>query len=461
MPQRRGAHRISPVTREKPFVMPVASELASLLGAFEEPALQIRPEDRTVAADNAAFSRRFGAFGVDGMRCWEAQHRACECRACGLACPMESAERTQGEAEAMQTVFTSTKELHVRVRMRPIFAADGRIAYWLERLHTIERSGWGRYAQPLVGVSAAHHRLMEDLAAAAAADGTVLIVGEAGVGKEHYARTLHANSRRAAYGFVPVAADTLAGDDALERLLGGGRAWDAGAGLVQLAGRGTLFIDDLTVLPEHVVRVLGDIVRKGTCVSRSRAGGRGRGKRETADFRLIAGVSDNVGRFVDVLSAESLLCVPPLRERMEDVEPLAAQFARVLGAGRVRDIVPEVFERLRGYDWPGNMHELRHVIAQAVHSAEDGVIAPEAIVLAEDGAEASLFKKDAPWVTLQMLQDRYLARAVREFAGSRAELARVLGLSERTLYRLTAQACERLGCREKGARGPRPRSNER
>ncbi|MGN1209898.1 MAG: sigma 54-interacting transcriptional regulator [Duodenibacillus sp.] len=437
--------------------MPVASELSGLLGAFDEPAVLIRPEDRTVAAVNAAFSRRFGAFGVEGKHCWEAQHRACECRACGLACPMESAERTQKEAETVQTLYTSTKQLEVRVRVRPIFAADGRVAYWLERLHMIERSGWGRYAQPLVGDSAAHRRLMDDLAVAAASDGTTLIAGEKGVGKEHYARTLHANSRRAAHGFVPVAADTLTGENALERLLGGA----SDAGLMRLVGRGTLFIDDVASLSESVLRVLAETLQKGVYPGRGRAGGRGRGRRDAVEFRLVAGVSDNVGRFADILSAQNLLYVPPLRERPEDVEALARQFVRVLGTGRVHDIAPEALARLAGYGWPGNMHELRRVMAQAVHKAEEGVIGSDAIVLPEDGAEAALFKKDAPWVTLEMLQDRYLARAVREFAGSRAELARMLGLSERTFYRLAAQACERLQCRTGSVRGPRPKTRER
>jgi len=203
----------------------------------------------------------------------------------------------------------------------------------------------------------------------------VLITGEIGTGKGVVARELHARSRRASRAFVEVRCVALPPSRLEGELFGYERgvfdAPDAFPGLLESAGGGMLFLDDvdelsldlqgkvLAFLDNGMVRRLGGVEARSvdvriivaTHVDLDAAGRRG-------TFR-----ADLLGRF-----ARSTLTLVPLRERPEDILPLARHFAGQLARhhGEALRLTTDAEEQLRGYPWPGNIRELSDVIARVV-----------------------------------------------------------------------------------------------
>lgn len=135
------------------------------------------------------------------------------------------------------------------------------------------------------------------------------------------------------------------------------------------------------------------------------------------------------------------LHVPPWRDRRDDIPSLVAFFLRNHGFSRRIDksVAPAAMRALVGYDWPGNVRELRNVIERAViMSGETREIRPEHLGLPESMAAATgstrLAFDHEP--TLDELKRAYLAQLMERYAGNRAQIARVLGASERNTYRL-------------------------
>lgn len=414
-----------------------------MLEAIAEPAFLIRPEDMTVAAVNTAFSRAFGAFRFEGKACWEALHRADDCARCGLGCPLAEAVYTQTEVHLVQTIYSSSRVKRFAVSMRPIHSSDGRTVYWLERMAEQKGLGSTKYTRGQVGVSQAHMTTLREMTRAAQNAEPVLIEGEAGLGKELYARTVHENSCWASQPFVTVAGSALTDRNAEKLLFGHDRGSSPIKGLVQRAGAGTLFIREAADVALSVQRMIEEGVRAGVFYPNAR-------DPVPANFRLMASTAFNLKRLVAAgrvyapfacLLSEEVVHVAPLRERVEDIEPLARHFVRAIEPVGRRQVTGDALEKLRTALWPGNVRELQTVLEKAATKSAEGAIRAEDIEMPNVGCgENELFASGAKIVPLETVRDRYLAWAVREFNGSRSELARLLGVSERTLYRLASHA---------------------
>ena len=232
-----------------------------MLDALDAPAMLIRPDDMTVAAVNDAFAQAYGRFRFEGKRCWEALHRAGPCPKSGLPCPLAQADKV-GVSCVEQTLFSSARVTELAVTMRPVRSADGKTLYWLETLRS-KTDDAEPFRRGTVGVSRAHAEVMHALERLASEDVPYLIVGEAGVGKELYARTVHENSARASRPFVVVAGSCLTGTAAQTLLCGTENA----AGLLERADGGSLFVDDIERASPVALEVL-EAVRIGGCTSR-------------------------------------------------------------------------------------------------------------------------------------------------------------------------------------------------
>ena len=272
---------------------------------------------------------------------------------------------------------------------------------------------------------------MHSLERLATQDVPYLIVGEAGVGKELYARTVHENSARASRPFVVVEGLRLTGPAAQTILCGTENA----AGLLTRADGGTLFVDGIERASPVAVEIL-DAVRVSGCTARRD------GSRLEVSVRLAASTcrypeSTTNHDFLAALSSHEVV-VPPLRERKEDIAPLAKFFVGGIVPVHSRTITNEAIEVLQRYDWPGNMRELKDVLVAAAQGTERTVTSAN---LTLPSARASVFlREDEDIVPLADIKSRYLVWAVETFQGSRSELAAKLGVSERTLYRLHAQS---------------------
>jgi DNA-binding NtrC family response regulator len=300
----------------------------------------------------------------------------------------------------------------------------------------------------LVGVSAAMQEVRAAVARAAAAPFAVLIQGESGVGKELVARAIHQLSARRERPFCDVNCAALP-DDLLEsELFGHARGAFTGAvveraGLFEAAAGGTLFLDEVADLSPRgqakLLRVLQqqEVRRVGETFSRP------------VDVRLVAAANrelrDEVaaGRFrsdllyrLDVIR----LRVPPLRERPEDVAPLALHLWRS-AAARVEttaSLTHGVLSALSRYHWPGNVRELQNVMASlAVTAPARGHVRPQLLPAAISGGT---------YVTATRLADarlqferRAIESALARHAGNRSRAARELGLSRQGLLKMMAR----------------------
>ncbi len=271
-------------------------------------------------------------------------------------------------------------------------------------------------------------------------DSTVLLRGESGVGKEMVARTIHRSSERAKGPFVIVDCGALQETLLESELFGHEKGAFTGAvarkrGLVEVANGGTLFLDEVG---EIGTAVQVKLLRFIETASYRRLGGT---TNRTADVRLIAATHRDLEAMMqegafreDLFWRLNVVTVPipPLRERPEDIPLLARAFAaapRITGKGP-KTIEPEAMNALMSYPWPGNIRELQNVIERAIILSEGPAIMVHDL-------PANLLESPADPVlgTLKELEREAIARALSLYGGHRARAARMLGISERNLYR--------------------------
>lgn len=287
-------------------------------------------------------------------------------------------------------------------------------------------------------------RLIEDLEGSEA---TVLIQGSTGTGKELVARALHFHSPRKDRPFLAVNCGGLTETLLESELFGHIKGAFTGAtankrGLFKEADGGTLFLDEISeTSPSMQVRLLraiqeGEIKPVGSEQSM------------TVDVRIITATNQDLaqamaaGRFrPDLYYRLNVIGIhlPDLRERREDIPPLAQHFLEIyrerLKRKDVREISPEALAVLMDYDWPGNVRELENCIERAVVLARGDAIRPEHLPgnLRQLTSERSL--TFSVGTSLEVLERQAILATLREVKGNKAAAARLLGISQRTLYR--------------------------
>ncbi|HEX4955791.1 MAG TPA: sigma 54-interacting transcriptional regulator [Thermoanaerobaculia bacterium] len=302
-------------------------------------------------------------------------------------------------------------------------------------------------------------RLVENLEHSEA---TVLITGESGTGKELVARAIHLHSPRRNGPFVAVNCAGLPGDLLESELFGHVRGAFTGAvrdrvGRFELADRGTLFLDEIGDLPlplqAKLLRVLQERTFERVGESHSRA----------SQARVIAATNVDLrqavasGRFREDLYYRLRVVpieVPPLRQRREDVEPLARALLARVAARRGRDLrfSPEALRAVLRYPFPGNVRELENALEYAVAVAKGQTVQPEDLPTEILDAQPLLSRGPAaepavaePPAPSPAWSPRPTPREAREAAELRAaleahrwrreEAARALGISRTTLWR--------------------------
>jgi DNA-binding NtrC family response regulator len=315
----------------------------------------------------------------------------------------------------------------------------------------------------IVGRSPAMARVFELVRKAARSEANILVLGESGTGKELIARAIHAHSPRATQAFVPVDCAALPENLLESELFGYEKGAFTGAvrtkpGLVEVAQRGTIFLDEIGELPAPLqVKLLRALQERQI----RRLGG-------TAlidvDVRVVSATNRDLrvaidkGEFREDLYYRLnviAITLPPLRERAGDVELLAHGFLEKHGHGRVTGIDAAAMAALRAYRWPGNVRELQNVIERACALADGDVITrrdlPEHTLAAAAAAPASapmlpglalpredaeLPLKDAKERWLQVLEAAYLRDLLERHGGNISAAAKVAGIDRKTFHRL-------------------------
>ena len=310
-----------------------------------------------------------------------------------------------------------------------------------------------------MGASQAVQRLQDQVKQVAATQFTVLVQGETGAGKELVARAVHDYSQRSKGAFI--ALDCGAIPEALleSELFGYERGAFSGAdrrreGHFQLAQGGTLFLDEIANLPFGLQAKLLRVLQERQLQPL------GGGKPVALDVRFVAASNHDLekeaaaGRFRQDLFfrlAEFKVSIPALRERPDDIGPLAQRFLEETGVELrrpVRGLEPEALARLQAHPWPGNVRELRNVIRQAVLQcggfslgAEDlarvlkpGSAGPREAAPAEAGRAGGATLTAVGQAARESAERQAISEALRESKGNILRASKRLGVDNKTLH---------------------------
>ncbi len=286
--------------------------------------------------------------------------------------------------------------------------------------------------------------LMSMVERVAMSNASVLVTGESGSGKELVARALHQGSMRASRPWVDVNCGALPEHLMESELFGHEKGAFSGAdsakqGLFELANTGSLFLDEIGELePRMQVKLLR--VLDGTPYYRL-----GGVKKVSVDVRIVAATNQSLeamvqqGRFRgDLFHRLSQIClhVPPLRERPDDIGPLAEFFLKQMSPRM--ELNDSAVDRLLGYSWPGNIRELRNVITKATILVTGTQVRAEHIHLptTEVRAHSVQASKERPVdANLDRMEESMILRVLEQTSGHQQRAAAILGISRRTLSR--------------------------
>jgi DNA-binding NtrC family response regulator len=318
-----------------------------------------------------------------------------------------------------------------------------------------QRDPRGEVFPCLVGDAQAFRNVVARLPMVARADAPVLVTGETGTGKELVARAIHQLGPRASRPFVAVNCGALL-DTLLESELFGherGAFTDAHArrqGLIASAAGGTVLLDDAETLTVRAQVALLRVLQERTFRPV------GSSSEQRVDVRFVAATNVRLERLVGTGEFRAdlyyRLCVftmalPPLRERREDILPLAIHFARKHwpGSGRPPQLSPGAIECLLAFDWPGNVRELESAILRAVNLATGGLIEAADLGLPDlaDGPGPVPGLAGAPGTyktqkrrVLDAFERQYLVRLMTEHRGNVTRAAITAGKERRDLGKL-------------------------
>jgi len=292
---------------------------------------------------------------------------------------------------------------------------------------------------PAVVASAAMQELLDQAERVGQSRAAVLITGESGSGKEILARAIHHYSPRAAQAWVDVNCGALPEHLVESELFGYEKGAFSGAmtakpGLFELADKGTLFLDEIGELD---LRLQTKLLRVLDNSPYYRLGGR---HKIHVDVRIIAATNQDLaaaiqaGRFREDLFhriGQVKMRVPPLRERQDDIVPLAEYFLAQQNPDL--HLTKSAVASMHQYEWPGNVRELRNAMITAALSALGNFVSQAELTL--ESASRNQNGGEAPPLNLEELERQAIARALAQSGQHQERAAHLLGISSRTLRR--------------------------
>ncbi len=333
------------------------------------------------------------------------------------------------ENERLLSILRTQVELHRALQEAERLAAENRLLNAQDR-------------PEFIATAPSMTPILETMARIAPSDANVLITGEHGTGKEVMARTIHALSLRNSRPWVPVNTGGLAEGVFESELFGHvkGAFTDARTdriGRFELADGGTIFLDEIGNVPVRqqakLLRVIesGEMERVGS--SRSKK----------VDVRMISATNSDLKAACDAGQfREDLLFrlntvelhLPALRERREDIPPLAMHFLSQYASRyrrQVKGLEPTALQTLLQYAWPGNVRELQHTMERAVLMCHTEQIQAGDLGLGSQRGQAQNLEE----LSLEAVESILIRKALQRFQGNVSQAAEALGLSRGALYR--------------------------
>lgn len=298
----------------------------------------------------------------------------------------------------------------------------------------------------IIGQSAAMQEIFKTIRQVAPLNCNVLIQGESGTGKELVARALHANSNRAQHPFIPFNCGAFSLDLVANELFGHEKGAFTGAvstklGLLEAAGGGTVFLDEIGEMPLAMQIKLLRVIQERILL---RVGGV---TPIPLDVRIIAATNRDIEKMVAAGEFRQdlfyrlkvvLIELPPLRQRSEDIPLLVNHFVSLI-ATQFGKAVPEVgadfLTALVGYPFPGNVRELQNIVERAVALAQEPVLTPKDLPPDIFLTEARPASPETMTDHLKSMAQEHIVEVYRRTGFNQTETAKLLGISRTTLWR--------------------------
>ena len=309
----------------------------------------------------------------------------------------------------------------------------------------------------LIGDSPSFRRVLQAIDSVRESNATILLTGESGTGKEMVARAIHKHGNRADKPFVAVNCAAIPEGLLESEMFGHRKGAFTGAvtdriGRFQQADKGTLFLDEIGEMPlalqAKILRALQERVIEPVGDPRERK----------VDVRVIAATNKNLLEAVankefreDLYYRLNVFPIPlpALRERVEDIAPLARHFAHSLGAAagkRITGFSPQALQAMAHYSWPGNIRELQNCVERATIVASGAVIEdddlPASLFASSPTGSGAILNEGASVppdldAALAEVEKAYILAALAQSNGVQAAAAQLIGISERSFwYRL-------------------------
>lgn len=296
----------------------------------------------------------------------------------------------------------------------------------------------------MVYQSEAMHQIFETVERIAETDANVLLLGENGTGKDLVAQAIHAHSRRAQENFVKVdlgaITETLFESELFGHVKGAFTdAREDRPGRFEAADGGTIFLDEISNLTLGLQAKLLTVLQNRTIVRV------GSNRVRPVNVRVIAATNQNLFEAVknrafrqDLLYRINTIEIqlPPLRERTDDIEPLALHFLKEFARKYNRPVTglsAALLKEMLRYPWPGNVRELQHAVERAVIMAQGEKLQPEDFFFREANHAADV--ADLPTMNLDDMEKQLIMKALQKYHGNITEAAQELGLTRASLYR--------------------------
>lgn len=453
---------------DKKVINDVSIDLVSLVNSHERPFVIIDKNYRILAV-NKPYEQRYGIDSKKaiGKMCYQVSHgKSQPCSLEGEECPHEHIFHT-GQTKVCTHIHCDADHHmhHVKVTAVPLNGSNDELLLG-ECIEDITPEYDGLISSDrMVGEAPIFLTCVEQLNIAASSDAPVLLQGETGTGKELAAEFIHSHSSRNMKPFQIVDCAVLTENLFESEMFGhvaGAYTSSIGEkhGLFELTAGGTIFLDEIGDMPISQQVKLLRVLETGQY---RRVGGE---KMHKADFRIVCATNRHLWESVQAGTFREdlyyrIACLnirlPSLRERLDDIPVLARNLLEGINRSMrcSHHFLPGVDERLKNYDYRGNIRELRNIIFIAVtHSHNrkiDAVLVDNVInnlprcyeqevLEVSDTVSMSSIKEGSPekveeLLSLKEIEKNYIISLLKKFQGNRKQTAKALGICERTMYR--------------------------
>lgn len=437
-------------------------EIQSLLDTHDEPFVVV-DNNYCILAINKAFEEAFGVTSkeISGRKCYEILHLNESAFAChekeDKKCPYYNVFTLKQPCSCQHIYYDKLGQLvRVQIKAFPITCAMHKTLLGMSvQKFATENKRTDRKEAKLAGKSAVFTECISQLQLAAKVTMPILLAGETGTGKGLSASFIHNNSSRQEKPLITIDCTVLPENLFESEMFGYERgaftgSVDSKKGLIELAEGGTIFLDEISEIPLSMQSKLLRLIETGEF---RRVGGT---KAYKVDARIICATNRNLlqrvesGHFRKDLYyriAVFLINIPPLSERLSDIPVIAeAILNQISDITSVRyRLTMDAIASLINYNYPGNVRELRSILQIASTYSHKGLITANEI---KRYAPLSESQKDAAAIqpagsslenfntkAIHAMEKRHIVDSLKLFNGKRRDVAKSLGISERTLYR--------------------------